>query len=272
MLESLLSFLQYSFMQRALLAGLMVALACSCLGVFLVLRRFSLIGDGIAHVSFGTIALGLLLNASPLAVSLPLVAAAALLILKLTEKTNVHGDAAIGMISAFGLSTGVLLASLAGGFNVDLFSYLFGNILTISRSEVLLAVLLSLLVLSLLFFFYHDLFALTFDEEYAQVVGIKARRLNQMLILLTAFTVILGIKVVGTMLVSSLIILPAVTALQVARSFKGAILTAAVLGMASVLAGVILAFVFNLPAGATIVQVNFAFFLFGLAGQQLIRG
>jgi zinc transport system permease protein len=256
-------------MQRALLAGVLVALACSCLGVFLVLRRFSLIGDGIAHVSFATIALGLLLNASPLAVSLPLVAGAALLILKLTEKGNVYGDAAIGLVSSFGLALGVMLASLAGGFNVDLFSYLFGNILTISSTEVALAILLTLLVLGLLFFFYHDLFALTFDEEYARVMGIKAKRLNQMLILLTAFTVILGIRVVGTMLVSSLIILPAVTALQMAKSFKAAILTASLLGMVSVLAGICISVVLNLPAGATIVLVNFVFFLLALLFRRL---
>lgn len=271
MLASWLPLLHYTFMQRALLAGTLVALACSCLGVFLVLRRFSLIGDGIAHVSFATIALGLLLHASPLVLSLPLVALAALLILTLTEKANVYGDAAIGLVSSFGLAVGVMLASLAGGFNVDLFSYLFGNILTISHSEVMLAVLLSLLVLAAIFLFYHDLFILTFDEEYARAVGIKAKRLNQMLILLTAFTVILGIKVVGTMLVSSLIILPAVTALQLAKSFKSAILTAAVLGMASVLVGIFLSAAFNLPAGSSIVLVNFVFFLLALPLRKLIR-
>ena len=135
--------MQYSFIHRALLAGSFIALCCSFLGVFLVLRRFSLIGDGLAHISFATIALGLVLKISPLYISLPLVMLASLWILKLTEKSLVNGDAAIGLLSALGVATGVILASVAGGFNVDLFSYLFGNILAISKQEVALTIALS---------------------------------------------------------------------------------------------------------------------------------
>jgi len=252
--------LQYGFIQRALLAGSFIALNCSFLGVFLVLRRFSLIGDGLAHVAFGTIGLGLLLQAHPLYISAPLVMLASLWISILSEKARIHGDAAIGLVAALGISTGIMLASLGQGFNVDLFSYLFGSILAIGEGEVIVSVVLSVVVLAVVRLFLHDLFALTFQEEYARVLGIKTRRVVNVLTLCTALTVVLGIRVVGTMLVSSLIIFPAVTALQVARSFKTVLLIAAISSVSSVVSGIFISFFFNLPTGATIVFVNFFFF------------
>jgi len=252
--------LQYTFIQRALLAGSFIALNCSLLGVFLVLRRFSLIGDGLAHVAFGAIGLGLLLQAHPIYVAAPLVMLASVGILALTEKAKIHGDAAIGLVSALGVATGVMLASIGRGFNVDLFSYLFGSILAISAGEVILSVLLSVVMLVAVALFLHDLFAVTFEEEYAKVLGVKTRRVTYMLTLCTALTVVLGIRVVGTMLVSSLIIFPAATALQLARGFKAALVIAALAAVGSVVLGIFLSFLGNLPTGATIVYVNFVFF------------
>lgn len=253
--------IQYAFIQRAIIAGCFIAIGCSFLGVFLVLRRFSLIGDGLAHVSFATVALGLVLGAQPMIVSIPLVGLASLLILKLNEKAAVYGDAAIGLVSSFGVALGVMLASIAGGFNVDLFSYLFGNILSISTMEVWMTVWLSLLVALIVWLFYHDLFAITFDEEYARISGIKVQLVNKVLILLTSFIVVLGIKIVGTMLVSSLIILPAVSALQIMKSFRATIALAGVFAVASVITGIFVSYIYNLPSGATIVMVNFVFFV-----------
>lgn len=252
--------LSYAFIQRAIIAGCFMALGCSFLGVFLVLRRFSLIGDGLAHVSFATVALSLLLGQQPMVISIPLVAMASLMILKLNEKAAVYGDAAIGLISSFGIALGVILASTAGGFNVDLFSYLFGNILSVSSMEVWLTVIISLSVALLVMLFYHDLFAIVFDEEYAKVSGIKVNTVNKILILLTSLIVVLGIKIVGTMLVSSLIILPAVSALQMVKSFKATIALAGIFAVISVIVGIFTSYVFNLPSGATIVMVNFLFF------------
>ena len=249
------------FVQRAIVAGCFMALGCSSLGVFLVLRRFSLIGDGLAHVSFATVAIGLLLRAQPMVVSIPLVAMASLLILKLNEKAAVYGDAAIGLVASFGIALGVIIASTAGGFNVDLFSYLFGNILSVSCFETWMTVAISLVVALIVWLFYHDLFAITFDEEYAQVSGIKVRLVNRILILLTSLIVVLGIKIVGTMLVSSLIILPAISALQVVKSFRSTILLAGTFAVISVIAGIFISYIFNLPSGATIVMVNFVFFV-----------
>jgi zinc transport system permease protein len=253
--------LQYAFIQRALIAGSFMAIGCSFLGVFLVLRRFSLIGDGLAHVSFATVAIALLLHGQPMVVSIPLVALASLVILKLNKSAGVYGDAAIGLVSSFGLALGVIIASTAGGFNVDLFSYLFGNILSVSGFEVWMTAIISLLVALLIALFYHDLFAITFDEEYAQVSGIKVKRVNTILILLTSLIVVLGIKIVGTMLVSSLIILPAISALQITRSFLTTIALAGVFAVSSVIIGIFASYILSLPSGATIVMVNFCFFI-----------
>ena len=218
----LLTFLQYEFIQRAYLTGSFIALLCAVLGLFLVLRRMSLIGDGLSHVSFGAIALGLFFGIYPFYMAIPVVIIASYLILKLTEKAKVYGDAAIGIVSSAGIASGVILASLSKGFNIDLFSYLFGNILAISVKEMYLSMGFSAFLLFIIFYFYYDFFSLSFDEEYAKITGIKTEKINTILFVLTAVTVILAIRIVGVMLASSLLILPAATSLQIAKGFKEA--------------------------------------------------
>lgn len=256
----IISFLHYSFIQKAFFAGSFVAIVCSALGLFLILRKMSLIGDGLSHVSFGAIAIGLFFGFYPLYIAIPIVMIASLLILKISEKAHVYGDAAIGIVSAIGIAGGVILASVSKGFNVDLFSYLFGNILAISNTEVILSVFLSFIVLIIIYFFYWDLFSATFDEEYAKATGIQTNSINTLLTLLTAVTVVLSIKIVGIMLVSALLILPAVTALQLAKSFKTAILVGCGISIVSVLLGITCSFFLDIPTGATIVMVNALFF------------
>lgn len=255
-------FLNYEFIQRAYIAGIFVAALCAMLGLILVLRKLSLIGDGLSHVSFGAIALGLFFGIYPFYVAVPLVILASYLILRLTEKAKIYGDAAIGIVSSVGIAGGVILSSLSRGFNVDLFSYLFGNILAISRQEVYFSISLSLIVLGVIIFLYNDLFSATFDEDYAKVSGVKIKQINLILTFLTAITVILAIKVVGVMLVSALLILPAVTALQIVKGFKTAMIAAAALAIISVIMGITISFFGDLPAGATIVIINFIFFIF----------
>lgn len=256
----MLYFLNYSFIQRAYLAGSFIAVLCAMLGLFLVLRKLSLISDGLSHVSFGAIALGLFFGVYPFYVAIPVVLIASYFILKLTEKAKIYGDAAIGIVSSFGIAGGVILASLSKGFNVDLFSYLFGNILSISTREVYLSLGLSLTVLSVIILLYNDLFSTTFDEEYARITGIRTDRINLILTFLTAGTVVLAIKVVGIMLVSALLILPAVTALQIAKGFKVAMLISIVVAIVSLLGGITISFFLDLPAGAAIVMFNIIIF------------
>jgi zinc transport system permease protein len=268
---NLLDFLQYAFIQRAYLAGSFIAVLCAMLGLYLVLRKLSLIGDGLSHVSFGAIALGLFFGIYPFYMAVPVVLAGSYLILRLTERARIYGDAAIGIVSATGIAGGVIMASLSKGFNVDLFSYLFGNILAISNQEVYLSLSLSLVVLLTILLLYNDLFSVTFDEEFARITGVAADRINLVLTFLTAVTVVLAIKVVGIMLVSALLILPAVTALQLARGFKGAMLIAVLDAVISVLSGITVSFFLDLPAGATIVMINTVLFGLALLYKKVIR-
>ncbi len=264
--------IQYDFMLKALLVGSLIAICCSLLGIFLVLKKYSMIGDGLAHVSFATVAIALFLSASPLVISIPIVILSSFLILKLNEKANVHGDAAIGLVSSFSVATGVLISSIAKGFNIDLFSYLFGSILVISDLDVILSVILSLIVILTIVFFYNNLFAITYDEEFSKVIGLNTKTINYLISVLTSITIVLGIRVVGTMLISSLIIFPTVTALQVSKGFKSTILISTIVSVCCVITGVFISFIMNFPTGATIVMLNAFFFIifFGIKKMNLV--
>lgn len=266
-----LSFLQFAFIQKAFIAGIFIGVLCACLGLFLVLKKMSLIGDGLAHVSFGAVALGLYAGLYPIYVAIPIVLVASYLILKLSEKAKVYGDAAIGIFSSVGIAGGVILAAVSRGFNVDLLSYLFGNILAISDAEIIISMVLSVVVLVIIFFYYYDLFSSTFDEEYAKATGVKTQYVNLLLAALTGITVVLAIRIVGIMLISAMLILPAVTALQIAKGFKGAMVVSSIVAVFSVIVGITLSFFLNLPTGATIVITNFFVFLLALVFKK-IRG
>lgn len=272
LIQAFAEFFRYDFVWKALLTGSLIAVCSALLGVFLVLRKYSLIGDGLAHVGFASAALALLFSVSPLFLTIPLSIIAAFLILKLNEKARLHGDAAIGLISSFSVAVGVLIASVAKGFNVDLMSFLFGSILLISDTDVWVSVALAAVIIFLVFFFYHSLFAISYDEEFARVSGVKVKRVNALMIILTAVTISLGIRVVGTMLISSLIIFPAVSALQVAKSFRSALFISALTAVVCVVIGVTASFFLNLPTGATIVVLNaVAFGVFFIAGRTGAR-
>jgi zinc transport system permease protein len=270
---SLNTILSFTFVQHAILAGILIAAVCSILGVFLVLRRMSLIGDGLAHITFGSVAIVLLIGISPLYITLatlPLVMLSSLAILKLTSSKKVQGDAAIGIVSSIGIAVGIVLASMSGGYNVDLFSYLFGNILTVNPTELLLSFIIFIIVIGFVIFFYHDLFAVTFDEELAQSMGIKTKRINIILFILTAVAAVLAMKVTGIMLVSAMLILPPLTALQLSISFRMTIITSVMFSALSVICGIIFAFLLNLAAGGTIVIFNVIFLLIILGVKKIL--
>jgi zinc transport system permease protein len=263
----------YEFVQRAFAAGILIAAVSSILGVFLVLRRFSLIGDGLAHITFGSVAFVMFLGVSPLYITLaalPIVMASSLAILKLTHSKRIQGDAAIGVVSSVGIASGIILASLSNGYNIDLFSYLFGNILTVTRIELILSFIVFLTVAAIVIIFYNDFFAVTFDEELARTMGIKTTRINAILFLLTAVAAVLAMKVAGIMLVSAMLILPPLTALQLSLSFKVTIIAAAFFSILSVICGIIAAFLLNLPAGGTIVIFNIGFLLFISGAKKIL--
>ncbi len=252
----------YGFLQRALLAGVFVAIACAILGVFLLLRRDAMIGHGLAHVTFGGVALGLFLNILPLGTALIVAILAALAIMRLKEKAGLHGDTAIGIFSSVGMALGIALATLAGRFNVDLLSYLFGDILAIEPLEVWLSIGLAGAVVIIILLNYRKLMYLTFDRDAAKASGVKTQRFDIILTVLTSVTVVLGMKVVGILLVTALLVIPAAAGLQLAASFKQALSVSCAVAFISVLVGLSAAFIFDLPASATIVLL--AFVIFGI--------
>lgn len=269
---SLSDLFHYEFVQRALLAGVLIAAGSSLLGIFLVLRRFSLIGDGLAHVTFGSVAVVILLGISPAYVTLavlPLVIVSSVVIMKLTHAQRIHGDAAIGVVSSFGIAAGIILISLSKGYNVDLLSYLFGNILTVTQMELMLSAMVFVLVAASVILFYPDLFAITFDEELAHTMGKKTEIINTVLFILTAIAAVLAMKIAGIMLVSAMLILPPLAAMQLSASFKKTILASLLFSILSVICGMLLAFGLNLPVGGTIVILNIVLLLAVLGIQKL---
>ena len=249
-------FLSYGFVQRGLMAGTLVAVACALLGVFLVLKRLSLIGDGMSHVCLTGVAVALLTSSNPVYVSVPVVMAASAGILKLTQQFKIYGDAAIGIVSAAGLSVGLLLTALAGGFNTDLLGYLFGSILTVSTSETVLCGVLLAGVLGGLVGCYRMLVSACFDAPFAHTRGVPVDTVNTVLVMVTSVAVVLAFKVVGIFLISAMLIIPPVAALLVARTFKQVLWTTGLFGAASVWVGVYISFGWNIPSGAAIILVN----------------
>lgn len=252
----MMEFLTYGFVQKGLIAGSLVAAACALLGVFLVLKRLSLIGDGMSHVCLTGVALALVTSTSPVYMSVPVVLFSSLGIMKLTQKFRIYGDAAIGIVSAAGLSVGLLITALAGGFNTDLLGYLFGSILTVSTSEAVLCGILLVTILTLLYFFYRDFTSACFDEPFAKTRGIKVGTLNTVLVMITSVAVVLAFKVVGIFLISSLLIIPPVAALLISRTFKQVLWLAVAFGVVSVWGGIWISFMWDIPSGASIILVN----------------
>ncbi len=261
MFDSLLSIFSYGFMSRALIVGLLVSLCAALLGVCLVLKRFSMIGDGLSHVGFGALSVAMALNLAPLYVSVPVVVLAAFGLLHLSESGKIKGDAAIAMVSSAALALGVIVTSLSGGMNADVHNYMFGSILAMSRGDVILSVILSIVVLALFILLYHNIFAVTFDEAFARATGANVRLYHMLLALLTAITVVVGMRMMGAMLMSSLIIFPALTAMRLFKSFRAVVICAAVTGIISFLVGIVLSFFFSIPTGASIVAVSLILFL-----------
>ncbi|MBC8585468.1 metal ABC transporter permease [Youxingia wuxianensis] len=260
MLEMLIGLFSYDFIRRALVVGTLVSLCAALLGVTLVLKRYSMIGDGLSHVGFGALSIALAANLAPLQVSVPVVVIAAFLLLRLSENSKIKGDAAIALIASSSVAIGVIVTSLSQGMNTDVYNYMFGSILAMSSSDVFLSVILSVIVLVMFVFFYHRIFAVTFDEGFAKATGTKVGNYNILIALLTALTIVVGMRIMGTMLISSLIIFPALTSMRVCRTFKTVVISSAIISVVCFFLGILASFAFSLPAGASIVVVNLAVF------------
>lgn len=267
MIEMFVQMFSYAFMRRAIIVGVLVALCAALLGVTLVLKRYSMIGDGLSHVGFGALCIALAMNVAPLAVSVPVVIISAFLLLRISDNSKIKGDAAIALISSTALAVGILVTSMTTGLNSDVNGYMFGSILAMSSTDVVISIILSAAVLVLYCVFYNKIFSVTFDESFAAATGTKTGMYNTLIALLTAITVVIGMRIMGAMLISSLVIFPALTAMRVCKTFRKVVIVSAVVSVICFFIGLFVSFAFSMPAGASVVAVNAIMFaLFSAAG------
>lgn len=258
----MLDIFTYSFMVRAFIAGTVIACIAPLIGSFLVARRFSLIADTLAHISLAGIAFGLLVNINPILSALAISILVALLLDRIRHNRYISGESALAMLLTGGLALAIILIGLAQGFNVDLFSYLFGSITTVRPFDLYLIVPLAIIVAILIFVFYKQLLYIAFDEEGARIAGIKVDFLNILLMVLTAITVSLSIRIIGSLLIGALLVIPVVTASQIAGGFRQTLIYSFCFSLLSVISGLFISYYFNLPAGGAIVMLALIFFLF----------
>jgi zinc transport system permease protein len=263
--------LQYSFMQRALLSGVVVAVTCSVVGLFLVLRRQSLFGDALSHAAFGGIAVGLFTNTYPIWTALLVSVLASLGVTKLRQSTKIPPDAAVAVMLSSGLAMGIVLIGLAGGFNLDLESFLFGSILLISMQDQLMILMLSTVVLLIIFKLYKQLMYITFNEDQARVSGINVTRLNYLFIGLASLAVISSLRLVGVLLISSLIVIPNINAMMFGKGFKKTAMISIIIAVSSVLGGIVTSYFMNLAPGGTIVILSIAILLGSIGTKSLLQ-
>jgi zinc transport system permease protein len=251
----------YDFIVRGIEVGLLIGLIAPVIGTFLVLRRYALIADTLAHVSLAGVALGLLLAINPLITGIAAAVISSVAVERLRLSKRVYADSALSIFLSGSLALAIVLVSVSRGFSVDIFNYLFGSIVTVSASDVYLIITLGVIVLATIVAFYKELLFITFDEEGAQVAGVKTRLVNSILIILAALTVSLAIPIVGTLLIAALIVIPVVTALQFRKSFLRTVLIAEVISLFSVFVGIVSSFYLNIPAGGAIVLLTVLIFI-----------
>ena len=251
----ILEALSYGFMQKALIAGIAVGLICSFMGTFLVLRRYSLFGDGIAHVAFGGISVGLFLGVFPLWTSFIVSIFGGIGLQKLRQSTKISGDAAVAVVLVSGLAVGVILVSSSGGFSVDLFSFLFGSILLISNEDTIMILAISAGIIATLVVLQKQFLHLTFNEEQAKLVGLRTTLLNYAFVILASITVVTSMRLVGILLISALIVIPNITAMMFGKGFKKTVCISMGISTISVIGGILLSYFLNLAPSGTIVVI-----------------
>lgn len=251
----ILEALSYGFMQKALIAGIAVGLICSFMGTFLVLRRYSLFGDGIAHVAFGGISVGLFLGVFPLWTAFIVSIFGGLGLQKLRQSTKISGDSAVAVVLVSGLAVGVILVSSSGGFSVDLFSFLFGSILLISQEDTIMILALSAGIIATLTIMQKQFLHLTFNEEQAKLAGMRTTLLNYAFVVLASITVVTSMRLVGILLISALIVIPNITAMQFGKGFKKTVFISMSISVISVVSGILLSYSLNVAPSGTIVVI-----------------
>lgn len=255
-----LEILSYGFMQRAIIVGTAIAILCAVVGLFLVLRRYSLFGDAIAHASFGGIAVGLLAGVYPMWAAYGVSLTSALIITRLRDRFKISGDASVAVLLSSGIAVGLVLISLADGFTIDIFSFLFGSILLVGINDALLVLVLTGIILSVILVKYRDLVYSTFNEEQAKVSGIPVERINYLIVFLAGVTVVTSIQLVGVLLISALFVIPNITAIMYGRGFRQTALISICFAVFSVIVGILVSYVFDITPAGTIVLLSVGIF------------
>ncbi len=268
MFDEIIKMFSYDFLIRAVIGGSLIALCAALLGVSLVLKRYSMIGDGLSHVGFGALAIAAAVNAAaPLEFAIPIVVIAAFFLLRISENSKIKGDSAIAIISTASLAIGITVATMTKGMNADINSYLFGSIIAMSQKDIIICIVLSVIVIAMYIFFYHKIFAVTFDESFAKATGTKANIYNMIIAFLTALTITVGMKIMGSLLISSLIIFPAITSMRICKRFKTVVICSGIIAVLCSISGLIISYLYNTPTGASIVLTNVCLLLvFSITG------
>ncbi len=250
----------FGFMQRALISGVAIAILCSVIGLFLVLRRYSLFGDAIAHSSFGGIALGLMAGVYPLWTAYGVSLISALIITQIKDRYNISGDASVAVLLSSGIAVGLVIIGISGGFTVDIFSFLFGSILLVGVNDTILILALTGIILIVVLVLYRQLLYSTFNEEQAKVSGIHVEKINYLLVFMAGLTVVTSIQLVGVLLISALFVIPNVTAIMYGKGFKQTAILSMVFSIFSVVTGILVSYVFDITPAGTIVLLSIGIF------------
>ena len=272
MIQTITEMMSHVFIQRAVLVGTLVSLCAALLGVSLVLKRYSMIGDGLSHVGFGVLTIATTFGAtSPLYIAIPCVTIAAIILLKIGNNRKLKSDSAIALISSSALAIGVAVTSVTTGMNTDVCNFMFGSILAMSQSDVYLSVAVSVIIAILFIVYYRKLFTVTFDENFAKASGLNVKRYTNIIAVLTALIIVVGMRMMGVMLISSIIIFPALTSMRVFKSFKNVVISSGIVSVVSFLMGIYLSYLYNISTGATIVLVNLVIFILFTIIEKIIH-
>ena len=254
-MNTIIELLNYPFMQRAIICGIAISFCAAIIGVILVLKNYSMIGHGLGEVGFAALSLALVLNLPEMYIAIPIVIIASFIILLISQKKGASGDVTIALVSTAALAFGVIITSISKGFNIDVYNYMFGSVLSMTTSDVIISVILSILLVIVYMFFYNRLFMITYDEKFAKVCGISVTFYQFLISLITAIVVVLGMKMMGTLLISSLIVLPAIISRKLTNSFKSMVILSVLISIICFIFGLLFSFYLNLPTGACIVAV-----------------
>ena len=272
MISTINEMMSHIFIQRAVLVGSLISLCAALLGVSLVLKRYSMIGDGLSHVGFGIMTVATAFGfATPLYIAIPCVVIAAIILLKIGNNHRIKSDSAIALISSTALAIGVAVTSVTTGMNTDVCNFMFGSILAMSKADVYLSIIVSIVVAILFIIYYRKLFVVTFDENFAKASGLKSDRYTSIIAVLTALIIVIGMRMMGVMLISSIIIFPALTSMRIFKSFKNVVISSGIVSVVAFLLGIYLSYLYNISTGATIVLVNLVLFIIFTIIEKIIR-